>query len=121
VISLSSIIGLSLARGLRYFAAIVSFDSEHAVLVVSGDEDRLTCGRRRRALSTALKAGGDVVVDLRELRFADSSLMVDLAVLARRLRLQGRRLRLRGAQPQIRTLIELMGLHRLPAVAFEAA
>jgi hypothetical protein len=27
---------------------------------------------------------------------------------------------LRGAQPQIRTLIELMGLHRLPGVLVEA-
>jgi anti-anti-sigma regulatory factor len=57
-----------------------------------------------------------VTVDLRELSFADASLMVDLAMLARRLRAQGRELRLRGAQPQIHTLIELVGLHRLPGV-----
>ena len=43
--------------------------------------------------------------------------MVDLAVLARRLRAQGRALRLNGPQPHIRKLIELMGLDRLPAVA----
>jgi anti-anti-sigma regulatory factor len=46
--------------------------------------------------------------------------MVDLAVLARRLRLRGAQLRLRGAQPHIQALIELMGLHRQPAVALEA-
>jgi anti-anti-sigma regulatory factor len=60
-----------------------------------------------------------VVVDLTELAFADSSLMVDLAVLARRLRVRGRSIRLRGAQPQIMTLIELVGLHRLPGVRLE--
>jgi anti-anti-sigma factor len=101
--------------------AIVSFDEQTAVLLVMGEEDRLTSGGRRRAISLAIKAGRDVVVDLRGLSFADSSLMIDLAVLARRLRQNGRNLRLRGAQPQVRKLIELMGVHRLPAVALELA
>ena len=57
-----------------------------------------------------------MIVDLRELSFADASLMVDLAMLARRLRAHGRELSLRGAQPQIHTLIELVGLDRLPSV-----
>jgi len=85
-----------------------------------GEEDQLTSGRRRRALSSALKAGRDVVVDLRGLSFADSSLFVDLAVLARRLRLNGRELLLSGPQPQVQKLIESMGLHRLPAIALTA-
>ena len=55
-----------------------------------------------------------MIVDLTELVFADASLMLDLAMLARRLRAHGRAMLLRGAQPQIRTLIELVGLHRLP-------
>lgn len=86
-----------------------------------GEEDRLTSGRRRPAISLAIKAGRDVVVDLRGLSFADSSLLVDLAVLARRLRANGRELSLRGAQPQVLQLIELMGLHRLPAIALDVA
>ena len=86
-----------------------------------GEEDQLTAGCRRRAISSALKAGRDVVVDLRGLSFADSSLMVDLAVLARRLRHNGRALKLQGAQPQVRQLIEMMGVHRLPAIALELA
>ena len=77
----------------------------------------MTAGRRRRAISSALRSRADVHVDLRELTFADSSLMIDLALLARRLRASGRALRLQGAQPHIRRLIELMGLDRLPAVA----
>jgi anti-anti-sigma regulatory factor len=62
-----------------------------------------------------------VCVDLSELRFADPSLMIDLAVLAQRLRAEGRAVLLRGAQPQVRTLIGLVGLDRQPAVALEGA
>ncbi len=87
------------------------------MLVVSGEEVRVNAGGRRRAISSALRARADVDVDLHELVFADSSLMLDLALLARRLRASGRALILHGAQPHIRTLIELMGLDHLPAVA----
>ena len=83
---------------------------------MTGDEDRTTSGRRRRPISTALKATRDVIVDLSELNFADPSLMIDLACLAQRLRAHGRTLWLSGAQPNIRRLIELMGLDRLPSV-----
>ena len=84
------------------------------MLRVTGDEDRSTSGLRRRPLSAALKATRDVSVELADLRFADPSLMLDLAVLAQRLRAEGHQLRLRGPQPQIRKLIELIGLDRLP-------
>ena len=87
-----------------------------AILRISGDEDRTTGGRRRRPLSAALMANRDVIVDLSELRYADPSLMIDLAILAQRLRAQDRALWLSGAQPNIRTLIEAIGLHRQPAV-----
>jgi anti-anti-sigma regulatory factor len=60
-----------------------------------------------------------VRVDLSELVFADASLMLDLVMLARRLRAHGAGVRLCGAQPQIRTLIELVGLHKLPGVKLE--
>ena len=62
-----------------------------------------------------------MIVDLSELRFADSSVMIDLACLAQRLRAQGRTLWLSGAPPNIRTLIETVGLHRLPAVRLDGA
>jgi anti-anti-sigma factor len=91
------------------------------MLLVTGDEDRTTSSLRRRAISAALAARRDVCVDLSQLRFADSSLMLDLAVLAQRLRAEGLAVRLRRPQPQIRTLIELIGLDRQPAVAVEAA
>jgi anti-anti-sigma regulatory factor len=57
-----------------------------------------------------------VIVDLRELTFADSSLMLDLAIVARRLRMAGRRLHLRNAQPQVQRVIEIVGVNRLPGV-----
>jgi anti-anti-sigma factor len=60
-----------------------------------------------------------VVVDLSELTFADSSLMIDLAMLSRRLRITGRRMRVCNAQPQVWRLIEIVGLHRLPGVVAE--
>jgi anti-anti-sigma regulatory factor len=60
-----------------------------------------------------------VIVDLSQLSFADPSLMLDLAMLARRLRAHGRAILLCNAQPQIRTLIELVGLHKLPGVTLD--
>jgi anti-anti-sigma factor len=98
---------------------IVHFDEQLAILRIVGDEDRTTSGRRRRPISAALKATRDVIVDLSELHFADPSLMIDLACLAQRLRAQGRTLWLNGAQPNVRTLIETVGLHRLPAVRLD--
>jgi anti-anti-sigma factor len=98
---------------------IVDFIAKPPVLSVRGDEDRSTQARRRPALTRALGSQADLVVDLSELVFADASLMVDLAMIARRLRAHGRALLLRGAQPQIRTLIELVGLDRLPGVRFD--
>jgi anti-anti-sigma factor len=92
-----------------------------AILRIAGDEDRTTSGRRRRPLSVALRSSRDVIVDLTELQFADTSVMIDLAVLAQRLRAQGRTLWLSGAQPNIRRLIETIGLHRLPAVRMDRA
>jgi anti-anti-sigma factor len=91
------------------------------VLRVAGDEDRTTQSLRRRALSRALiTCKTDLVVDLRELSFADASLMLDLAMLARRLRQAGRKLVLCDAQPDIRRLIEIVGLDRLPGVLVAA-
>jgi anti-anti-sigma factor len=66
-----------------------------------------------------MKASSDVVVDLGELSFADSSLMLDLAMLSRRVRRTGLRVRLVRPQPHIRRLIEIVGLHRLPGIVLD--
>jgi anti-anti-sigma factor len=99
--------------------AIVSFHEQPPLLRCSGDEDRSTQSLRRRALSRALKAPTDVSVDLSELVFADSSLMLDLVMVARRLRKHDHHLVLHSAQPQIHRLIELVGIDRLPGVVVE--
>jgi anti-anti-sigma factor len=100
-------------------AGIVRFTPQPAILRCSGDEDFATQGCRRTALSRALTAQRDVHVDLRELHFADASLMVDLVMVSGRLRKGGHRMVLHGPQPQISRLIELVGLHRLPGVTVQ--
>lgn len=45
--------------------------------------------------------------------------MLDLAALARRLRVRGRALLICKPQPQVLALIEMAGLHRLPGVRLE--
>jgi len=45
--------------------------------------------------------------------------MIDLACLAQRLRAQGMTLWIAHPQPNIRRLIETVGLHRLPAVRID--
>ena len=102
------------------FRSILEFDDNPATLRCCGDEDRTTQGFRRRALARAIRAQTDVVVDLSELVFADPSLMLDLAMLARRLRKAGRRMLVRDPQPQVLRLIEIVGLHRFPGIEFEA-
>jgi anti-anti-sigma factor len=93
------------------------FTEQPAVLRCSGDEDVATQATRRHALSRALAAESDVVVDFADLTFADTSLVVDLALIARRLRRRGLRLLLRDAQPQVWRVIDVVGLNRLPGVA----
>ncbi len=58
-------------------------------------------------------------MDLRALRFADPSLILDLTMVACRLRRTERRMVLRGAQPPVRRLIEALGFHRLSGVILE--
>jgi anti-anti-sigma regulatory factor len=86
------------------------------VLRCRGDEDLATQALRRTAFSRARWAPGDVIVDLSDLVFADSSLVCDLAILAQRLRAAERCLLLRDAQPQVARLVELIGLNRQPGV-----
>ena len=56
-----------------------------------------------------------------ELEFADKTLMLDLAMVAGRLRKAGAKMRIRGAQPQMEMLIQIAGLHNLPSVQMQTA
>ena len=85
------------------------------MLRCSGDEDRSTQSLRRQALSQAISAPADVMVDLSGLAFADPSLMLDLAMVARRLRKAGGQLVLHGAQPHIARSSSTSGCTGCPA------
>jgi anti-anti-sigma regulatory factor len=89
------------------------------VLRCYGSEERTTQPERRAALARAMRCGEDVVVDLGQLAFADASLMLDLALLSRRLRYEGLQVILQDPQPQVLALIERIGIHRLPAIQVE--
>ena len=111
-----------LARAWRFdrFAAIVEYADHPATLRCCGDEDRATQARRRQALVRAMQGAHATSSSTSpSCRFADASLMLDFAMLARRLRAQGHALALRDPQPQIRALIELVGLDRLPGVRID--
>ncbi|HEU4979154.1 MAG TPA: STAS domain-containing protein [Solirubrobacteraceae bacterium] len=98
---------------------MVRFEGQAATLRCSGDEDLSTQALRRQALSQALTTERDVLVDLAALEFADSSFLLDLAMVARRLRHCDRTLHLRDAQPHVLALIVRVGLDRLPGVAID--
>ena len=99
------------------FRPIVTLDEQDFVLRVWGDEDRSTQSLRRRPLSRVLTTlRTDLTVDLTDLSFADSSLMLDLLMLARRLRQAGCRMVLHAPQPDIERLIRIIGLDRLEGV-----
>ena len=99
------------------FLRIVTLDEQDFVLRVWGDEDRSTQSLRRRPLSRVLTTlREDLTVDLSELTFADSSLMLDLVMLARRLRHAGRNMVLHAPQPHIERLIQIIGLDRIEGV-----
>jgi len=67
-------------------------------------------------MSRALTQHTGVFMGFLELSCADRSVMLDLAMVARRLRKAGRRLHLRNAQPQVWRVIEVVGVNRLPGV-----
>jgi anti-anti-sigma factor len=108
--------GVESSRGAVYVPAIVDYRPNPSSLRCTGHEDLSTAALRRCALSRALTTESDVRVDLSELRFADTSLVLDLMMVARRLREGGCEMVLHDPQPQIWRLIELTGLNRLPSV-----
>jgi len=95
---------------------VVAYEEQRGLLRCTGEEDLATQGLRRPCFARAVRAPSDVVVDLSELAFADSSLIIDLAILGQRLRASGRQLQLQHAQPHIARLIEMVGLNRQPGV-----
>jgi anti-anti-sigma factor len=119
---MGSSVGRDATAELGSFPRIVTLDEQRFVLRVWGDEDRATQSLRRPPLSRVLTTlREDLEVDLTDLSFADSSFMLDLAMLARRLRHAGKHMILRNAQPHVQRLIELMGIDRMDGVRMALA
>jgi anti-sigma B factor antagonist len=79
-------------------------------LVVTGEVDPDTAPRLRAAVQQAIEAGGDVVVDLADVRFIDSSGVAVLIGAHHQLRSTGRTLVLRQPSPMVRRVLELAQL-----------
>jgi anti-sigma B factor antagonist len=79
-------------------------------VAIFGELDLATVERVKTALSEALAAEGQVVIDLRACGFVDSKGIAALVEAALRLSDQGRRLTLRGVQPRVMRTLGIAGL-----------
>ena len=75
----------------------------------------------KHAAVDAIPAGGDMVVDLGTLEFVDSAGVGAFVGLYKAARAQGARLRFAGARPGVRSVLELIRLHRILEVSEEVA
>jgi len=89
------------------------------VVTVFGELDLATAPRVRSALDQAIRAEGDVLVDLRACNFVDSTGIAILAGGALRLKDQGRRLILRGVRERVERIFQLAGLSDDDSVVVE--
>lgn len=81
---------------------------------VQGEIDVASQAALRRRMSEVIAAGsGDVVMELSEVSFIDSTGLRMMLDLHRTLTGQGRRLRLRGAQGPVRRLFELTAMFEI--------
>ena len=79
-------------------------------VAIFGELDLATVERVKAALSEAIAAEGQVVIDLRACGFVDSKGIAALVEAALRLSDQGRLLRLRGVQPRVMRTLGIAGL-----------
>ena len=81
-----------------------------AVLVLVGEVDIGTVPTLREALEAVPEEQRLVVLDLRRLSFADSSMLSALMATGARLRSRGADLRLVGAQGAVRQVLDITGV-----------
>ena len=80
------------------------------VVPLSGDIDLATAPALRARLTDLLDGGCSLVLDLRELRFIDSTGLGVLVGALRRVRADGRELRLAGPPPGVHRVFSVTGL-----------
>lgn len=91
-----------------------ALDGGTPVVEVRGELDLLAAPKlSRRLLDATSEVGGDVVLDLSETTFVDSTTLGVLVGTARRLARHGARLVVVATHPNIVHVIELTGLHRV--------
>ena len=93
------------------------------VLSVEGTDalDSACAAAFKHAAVGAIPAGGDMVVDLGALEFVDSAGVGAFVGLYKAARAQGARLRFAGARPGVRSVLELIRLHRILEVSDEVS
>ena len=90
--------------------------TEDSVLaVVRGEVDFSTLHHLNPAIRAALDSGVDLVVDVRDVPFVDSSTACFLAKVAHDLQLAGRRVVVVNARPVVQRLLEILSLDYLAA------
>jgi len=90
-----------------------TIDGDHdgkAVLTLVGELDMAAAAAVRSALTEAVGAGDDVVVDLTELGFIDSSGLAALLAAHKAATQAGRSVTLRGVQGNVKRTIAIAGL-----------
>lgn len=94
------------------FGTDVERGAGETVITVRGEVDMHTAPELWRSAATVLEPGGRVVIDVREVAFMDSQ---GVKVLARAVQEVGEtgEVTVRGAQPPVRRVIEVTGLHRM--------
>jgi anti-sigma B factor antagonist len=91
-----------------------SLDGGTPVVEVRGELDLIAAPKlSRRLLDATSKRGGDVVLDLSEATFVDSTTLGVLVGTARRLARHRARLVVVASHPHIVRVFELTGLHRV--------
>ena len=90
------------------------------VVTLRGEWDVATRSRLRNVL-TDVGSDGDVIVDLREATFFDSTALAELIALYKRLNGAGRRLEALVGDSNMRRLLELTSLDTLLGVSAERA
>jgi len=93
------------------------------VLCVEGTDalDTACAAAFKHAAVEAIPDGGDVVVDLGGLEFVDSAGVGAFVGLYKAARARGARLRFAGARPGVRSVLELIRLHRILEISDEVA
>ena len=93
------------------------------VLCVEGTDalDTACAAAFKHAAVEALPDGGDVVVDLGGLDFVDSAGVGAFVGLYKAARARGARLRFAGARPGVRSVLELIRLHRIFEISDEVS